>query len=46
MVSGKKWLFSIGNGAESRPLEMGRKSPAIAADTGGFKLILLAKSST
>ena len=21
------WLFSIGNGAEIRPLEMGRKSP-------------------
>ena len=25
----KKWLFSIGNGAEIRPLEKGRKSPAI-----------------
>ena len=24
---GKRWLFSIGNGAEMRPLEMGRKSP-------------------
>ena len=23
----KRWLFSIGNGAEIRPLEMGRKSP-------------------
>ena len=28
MVLGKKWLFSIGNGAEIRPLEMGRKSLA------------------
>ena len=27
MVLGKKWLFSIGNGAEIRPLEMNRKSP-------------------
>ena len=24
---GKKWLFSIGNGAEIQPLEKGRKSP-------------------
>ena len=24
----KRWLFSIGNGAEIRPLENGRKSPA------------------
>ena len=24
----KKWLFLIGNGAEIRPLEMGRKGPA------------------
>ena len=24
---GKRWLFSIGNGAKIRPLEMGRKSP-------------------
>ena len=23
----KRWLFSIGNGAEIRPLEMGRKGP-------------------
>ena len=23
----KRWLFSIGNGAKIRPLEMGRKSP-------------------
>ena len=28
MVLEKKWLFFIGNGAEIRPLEMGRKSPA------------------
>ena len=28
MVLGKRWLFSIWNGAEIRPLEMGRKSPA------------------
>ena len=27
MVLGKGWLFLIGNGAEIRPLEMGRKSP-------------------
>ena len=27
MVLGKRWLFSIGNGAEIRPLEMGRTSP-------------------
>ena len=27
MVLGKKWLFLIGNGAEFRPLEMGRKGP-------------------
>ena len=27
MVLGKRWLFSIGNGAEIRPLKMGRKSP-------------------
>ena len=27
MVLGKRWLFSIGNGAEIWPLEMGRKSP-------------------
>ena len=29
MVLGKRWLFSIRNLAEIRPLEMGRKSPAI-----------------
>ena len=30
MVLGKKRrLFSIGNGAKIRPLEMGRKSPAL-----------------
>ena len=28
MVLGKRWLFSIGNGAKIRPPEMGRKSPA------------------
>ena len=28
MVLGKRWLFLIGNGAEIRPLEMGRKGPA------------------
>ena len=27
MVLGKRWLFSIGNWAKIRPLEMGRKSP-------------------
>ena len=26
MVLGKRWLFSIGNGAEIGPLENGRKS--------------------
>ena len=30
MVLGKRWLFLIGNGAEVRPLEMGRKSPAFS----------------
>ena len=25
----QRWLFSIGNGAEIQPLEMGRKSPGI-----------------
>ena len=29
MVLGKRRLFSIGNGAEIRPLEMGRKSSAV-----------------
>ena len=29
MVLGKRWLFSIGNGAEIWPLEKGRKSPAL-----------------
>ena len=28
MVLGKRWLFSIGNGAEIRSLEMGRLCPA------------------
>ena len=28
MVLGKRWLFSIGNGATIRPREKGRKSPA------------------
>ena len=29
MVLGKRWLFSIGNGAEIQPLEIGRKSPVL-----------------
>ena len=29
MVLGKKWLFLIVNGAEFRPLEKGRNSPAV-----------------
>ena len=29
MVLGKRWLFSIGNGAEIRPLEKGRKGPEL-----------------
>ena len=29
MVLGKRSLFSIGNGAEIGPLEMGRKGPEI-----------------
>ena len=29
MVLGKRWLFSIGNGAEIRPLVMGRKFPEL-----------------
>ena len=35
MVLGKRWLFSIANEAEIRPLEKGRKSPE---STGLFKL--------
>ena len=35
MVLGKRWLFSIGNGAEIRPLEMGKKSPVSAEDKSG-----------
>ena len=27
MVFGKRWLFLIGNGADTRIIEMGRKSP-------------------
>ena len=30
MVLGKRWLFSIGNGAEIRPLEKGRKCPDLS----------------
>ena len=29
MVLGKMWLFMIGNVAEIRPLEMGRKGPGL-----------------
>ena len=36
MVLGKKWLFSIENGAEIRPLEMGRKSP-VFKELRGFQ---------
>ena len=32
MVLGKRWLFLIGNGAEIRPLEMGRKGPVMQAN--------------
>ena len=34
MVLGKRWLSSIGNGAEFQPLEMGRKSPVYIWITG------------
>ena len=36
MVLGKRWLFLIGNGAEIRPLEKGRKGPvvSVAEQTG------------
>ena len=37
MVLGKRWLFSIGNGAEIRPLEMGRKSPVVGIQKNGLK---------
>ena len=30
-VGEKRWLFSLGNGAEIWPLEMGRKSPVKAS---------------
>ena len=32
MVLGKSWLFSIGNGAEIRPLEKGRNSLCIQCE--------------
>ena len=32
-IGGKRWLFSIGNEAEIRPLEMGRKSPDTESHT-------------
>ena len=32
MVLGKRWLFLIGNVAEIRPLEKGRKSPDLSHD--------------
>ena len=35
MVFGKRWLFLIGNGAEIRPLEKGRKSPGVRSDVSG-----------
>ena len=28
----KRWLFFIGNGAEIRPIEMGRKGPGLTLD--------------
>ena len=37
MVLGKRWLFSIGNGAENQPLEMGRKSPDFTPFIGNRK---------
>ena len=37
MVLRKRWLFSIGNGAEIRPLEKGRKCPVINQNQFTFK---------
>ena len=43
MVLGKMWLFSIGNGTEIQPLEMGRKSPVqkLMVQYTIFKTVLL-----
>ena len=38
MVLGKRRLFSIGNGAEIRPLEKDRKYPALIIDS--YNLVL------
>ena len=43
MVLGKKWLFLIGNGAEIRPLEMGRKGPDACIPNPKF--MVMAKTS-
>ena len=37
VLGGKWWLFSIGNGAEIQPLEMGRKSPAYTSSQVGYQ---------
>ena len=34
MVLGKRWLFSIGNGAEIRPLKNGRKCSVMTYSAG------------
>ena len=38
MVLGERWLFSIGNEAEIRPLEEGRKSPVWCGILAPYKL--------
>ena len=43
MVLGKGWLFSIGNGAEIRPIEKGRKSPVCSSLNRGIVLCHLAR---
>ena len=41
MVLGKKWLFSIGNGAEIQPLEKGRKSPIVLCMIKGYMCFII-----
>ena len=40
MVLGKKWLFSIGNGAEIQPLEKGRKCPVLPEGTSALLFVV------
>ena len=41
MVLGKRWLFSIGNGAEIRPLQKGIKCPGITYLSDCKRVLLL-----